>query len=401
MSLFAELRSMPRLVWVLFAGTLVNRFGSFVFVFLALYFKGRGYSAPQIGLAMAAYGVGAIGASLVGGWLADRFGRRNSIVLSMVLSAAAMLGLSQAEGYRLLVFLTALAGFCAEMYRPAASALIADVTTPAQRVTAFAVYRLAINLGFAIGPAVGGLLAHRSFLLLFVGDAITSLVYAGIAIAMIPNRVVEHHAAGERASAIRAVFRDGVFLAFLGATFMASMVFMQHVSGYPLQMDAYGHSSRVFGLLISLNGLLICLVELPLTTLTRRRSARRVMITGMLVFGVGFAATGFVSTIPLLAVAVVVWTIGEMFFFPVSAAHVAILSPPHMRGRYQGAWGIAWGLGAVFGPAVGTMVFAWNARALWIACGACALAGSLLVIPGTRRGAGHPGTRPGDDAPAG
>ena len=389
---------MPRLVWVLFAGTLVNRFGSFVFVFLALYLNGQGYSAARIGLAMGAYGVGAIGASLVGGWLADRFGRRNSIVLSMVLSAMAMLGLSQAEGYGLLVFLTGLAGFCAEMYRPAATALIADVTTPAQRVTAFAVYRLAINLGFAIGPAVGGLLAHRSFFLLFVGDAITSLVYAGIALAMIPNRVVEHHPPGERTSALRAIVHDPAFLAYLGATLMASMVFMQHVSSYPLQMDAYGHSSRVFGLLISLNGLLICLVELPLTTFTRRRSARAVMMTGMIVFGAGFVATGFVSTIPLLAAAVVVWTVGEMFYFPVAAAHIAAVSPPDMRGRYQGAWGIAWGLGAVVGPVVGTMVFAWNPRALWIACGVCALAGAPLLIPGTRRRAGDVGAGSGPAA---
>ncbi len=379
---------MPRLVWVLFAGTLVNRFGSFVFVFLALYLKGKGYAAPQIGLAMGAYGVGAIGASLVGGWLADRFGRRNSIVLSMVLSATAMLGLSQAEGYGMLLFLTGLAGFCAEMYRPAATALIADVTTPAQRVTAFSVYRLAINLGFAAGPAVGGLLAHRSFFLLFVGDAITSLVYAGIALAMIPNRVVEHHSQGERTSALRAIGHDSSFLAYLGATLMASMVFMQHVSSYPLQMNAYGYSSRVYGLLISLNGLLICLVELPLTTFTRRRSARVIMMTGMIVFGAAFVATGFVSTIPLLAAAVVVWTIGEMFYFPVAAAHIAAVSPPHMRGRYQGAWGIAWGLGAVVGPVVGTTVFAWNPRALWLGCGVCAILGALLLVPGTRpRGA--------------
>lgn len=381
---------MPRLVWVLFFGTLVNRFGNFVFVFLALYLKSKGYAAPQIGLAMGAYGVGAIGASLVGGWLADVFGRRNSIVLSMVLSAAAMLGLSQAEGYWLLVCLTALSGFCAEMYRPAASALIADVTAPAQRVTAFSVYRLAINLGFAIGPAVGGLIAHRSFFLLFVGDAITSLAYAGIALAMLPNRVVEHHAEGQRGSAIRVIARDTSFLAFLGATLMASMVFMQHVSGYPLQIDAYGYSPRVFGLLVSLNGFLICLVELPLTTFTRRRPERAIMMTGMAVFGMGFMMTGFVRAIPLLAMTVVVWTIGEMFYFPVAAAHVAAASPTGMRGRYQGAWGIAWGLGSVLGPVVGTMLFAWKARALWVACGACALLGSLLVIPGTRRRAAPP-----------
>jgi MFS family permease len=383
MSLIRDLRSMPRLVWVLFAGTLVNRFGSFVFVFLTFYLTGKGYSASQAGFAVGMYGVGAIGASLMGGWLADHLGRRNTIVLSMVLSAITMMIFSQATGYAVLVLLSVLSGFCAEMYRPAASALIADVTTPAQRVTAYSVYRLAINLGFAIGPAVGGFMAHKSFFFLFAGDAVTSLIYAGIAIAMLPNRVVEHHVDPAARNAFRVIIHDGRYLLFLGATLMGSVVFMQHVSGYPLQLKAYGYSSGTFGLLLSLNGALICLTELPLTTITRRHPPRKVMAIGFLVFGSGFVLTGFVSTLPLLAVAAVLWTVGEMLYFPISAAHVANSSPPHMRGRYQGAWGIAWGTGAVIGPMVGTHVFEWHARALWLMCGACCLAGCYLLLLAT------------------
>ncbi len=374
---------MPRTVWVLFVGTLINRFGSFVFVFLAVYLTGKGYTAPQAGLAIGAYGVGAICASLVGGWLADHLGRRNTIVLSMVMSAGVMMGLSQAEAYALLMTLTVLAGFCAEMYRPAASALIADVTTPAQRVTAFALYRLAINAGFAIGPAVGGLMASKSFFLLFLGDAVTSLAYAAIAIAALPNRVVPH-AVQQGRSAFRVVLRDTGFLMFLGSTLAASMVFMQHISSYPLQLAAMGYSSRVFGALISLNGVIICLTELPLTSYTRRRPARRVMVAGMLVFGLGFALTGLATTIPILAALVVIWTVGEMFYFPMAAAHVANISPPDMRGRYQGAWGISWGLGAVLGPVLGTALFAIEPRAVWPACGLVAVLGALLLLPATR-----------------
>jgi MFS family permease len=384
MSLRNDIASMPRTVWVLFLGTLINRFGSFVFVFLAVYLTGKGYSAPQAGLAIGAYGVGAICASLVGGWLADHMGRRNSIVLSMTLSAAVMMALSQAEGYALLMSLTALAGFCAELYRPAATALIADVTTPVQRVTAFALYRLAINAGFAIGPAVGGLMAHKSFFLLFLGDAVTSLVYAGIAIAALPNRVVGHHVVDKSRSALRTIMRDPGFLMFLGSTMAGSIVFMQHVSSYPLQIAALGYSSSVFGMLISMNGLLICLTELPLTSYTRRQPPRRVMVIGMLVFGAGFALTGLAKTIPWLAATVVIWTVGEMFYFPMAAAHVANISPHDMRGRYQGAWGISWGLGAVIGPVLGTALFSWKPGVVWLACGLVAALGSLLILPATR-----------------
>jgi MFS family permease len=302
----------------------------------------------------------------------------------MLMSAAVMLSFLRVEGYWPLVGLSMLAGFSAELYRPAAAALIADVTIPAQRVTAYALYRLAINLGFAIGPAVGGLLASRSFAFLFVGDAITSLVYAGIALVALPNRVSEQHEPTPHRSALPVILRDTPFLLFVCSTLMASAVFMQHVSSYPLQMEAYGHSSAVFGLLISLNGAIICLTELPLTSFARRWSARRVMTTGLLVIGTGFVLTAFVRSIPLLMMTVAIWTLGEMLYFPMASAHIANVSPPDMRGRYHGAWGIAWGLGAVLGPIGGTAVFAHEPRLVWIACGVLALLGAQLALLGTR-----------------
>lgn len=384
MSLRTDISAMPRPVWVLFAGTLVNRFGTFVLVFLALYLTRKGFTAPQAGIALGAYGGGAIGASIVGGWLADHLGRRNTIVLSMVSSSAVMLSFPHAEGYHVLVALAGLAGFCAEFYRPAAAALIADVTTPAQRVTAYALYRFAINLGFAIGPAVGGFLAERSFQWLFFGDAATSLVYAGIAVVALPNRVGDHHATAPKRSALPVILRDTRFLLFISSTLAASAVFMQHTSTYPLQMAAYGHSSAVFGTLISMNGLIICLTELPLTTWTRRRSARRVMTTGMVVIGAGFALTALVSTVPLLLVTVMIWTLGEMLYFPMASAHIANVSPADMRGRYHGAWGIAWGSGAVLGPVLGTRLFSHDPRLVWLVAGVVALVGAALVMLSTR-----------------
>ena len=114
----ADLRALPPAAWLLFAGTFVNRFGSFVLTFLVLYLRDRGYSAREAGTALAAYGIGSLGAALAGGLLADRLGRRNAIALSMGASAATMLALSQADGLAAIVVLVALAGFAAEAYRP-------------------------------------------------------------------------------------------------------------------------------------------------------------------------------------------------------------------------------------------------------------------------------------------
>ncbi|PWT74425.1 MAG: MFS transporter, partial [Chloroflexi bacterium] len=125
---------LPRPLWILFAGIFINRFGSFVSVFLVLYMTAKGYTAVQAGLAVGGYGLGSLGAAVGGGYLTDWLGRRSTIVLSMFSSATAMLALSQAQTLPLIVILTGLAGMTGELYRPASSALLADLVPPPQRV---------------------------------------------------------------------------------------------------------------------------------------------------------------------------------------------------------------------------------------------------------------------------
>src|SRR5687767_13948885 len=186
-SLLTSLRSLPGPTWVLFGGTFVNRFGTFVMPFLAIYLTRQGYSATQAGFAMSMYGAGHIVASMLGGHLADRIGRRHTIALSMLGSAATMMALSQARSFPAIVVCAFFVGLAGELYRPAASALLGDLVTPEQRVAAFGMYRFAINLGFALGPATAGFLADRSFFGLFAVDAATSLAYGVVALFALPH----------------------------------------------------------------------------------------------------------------------------------------------------------------------------------------------------------------------
>jgi MFS family permease len=167
-TLRAGIRALPAPVWILCAGSFVNRFGSFVAVFLVLYLRSEGYSIAEAGLVVSFYGIGNVAAAGVGGWVADRLGRRNAIALSMFSSATTLVLLSQAESLVVVVALTTLAGLTGEMYRPAASALLADLTPAGERIPAFALNRLAINAGFAAGPATAGFLAEESFFLVFL-----------------------------------------------------------------------------------------------------------------------------------------------------------------------------------------------------------------------------------------
>lgn len=145
--MLSSLRALPRPAWVLFFGMFLNKFGAFVVPFLTLYLTSRGHTVGEAGLAVGAYGVGTFTASLLGGHLADKIGRRKTIVLSMFSGAAMMLLLSQARSFPVIVVLTALTGLTNELYRPASSALLTDLVPSGQRVTAFAALRMAFNAG--------------------------------------------------------------------------------------------------------------------------------------------------------------------------------------------------------------------------------------------------------------
>jgi len=380
-SVWADVRALPRPAWVLFGGTFINRFGSFVITFLVLYLTKRGYSATEAGVALSLYGVGSIGANLVGGHLADRLGRRNTIALSMFSSAATMLLLSQANALAQILPLTALAGFTAEFYRPAASALIADLTPQGERLTAFAVYRLAVNAGVAAGPAVAGILAEHSFFYLFAGDALTSAVYGVIALRLLPREPRRApHADGRVVAAVRVMAHDRVFLKLLLVSFLSSLVFQQGYSTLPLHVQATGHSSAFYGAMMSVNGTMIIALELSLTAFTRTLAPRRAMALGLLLTGAGFAATGLASSAPALIATVVVWTFGEMCFSPVAAAYVADLAPPRLRGRYQGAFAMTFSVGLVIAPIIGTALLDVDAALLWGGCFVVGLVGAMMSV---------------------
>ncbi len=384
------LRTLPRPVWALILGTFLNRFGSFVYIFLVLYMTERGYTAPQAGLAVGAYGAGSLGASLLGGRLADHFGRRNTIVLSMCGSAASMLALSQAQGLFPIILLASASGLASELYRPASSALIADLLPEDQWVTGFGLYRLAVNTGVAIGPAVAGFLFGHSFFLLFLGDAVTSVLFAIIAVLALPNHVgiaqdqVEGAAPGVAAARTTWIRYDSRFLWLLAATALTSFVYVQSDTTLALQVRAADLSALVYGGLLSLNAALIIAIELPLTSYTRRIAPHLAMTLGSILIALGFGFTAFASTVGLLAFSVVIWTFGEMALDPVRQAYVASLAPAHVRGRYMGVVGFTRSLGQILASVLGTLLFTVNAQWFWLLCGLLGIT-AAAIIAGTQR----------------
>ncbi len=368
---------MPRPVWILFAGTFLNKFGAFVVPFLALYMTGRGFSATQAGAAMGAYGAGHFLACVVGGHLADSLGRRATLALSMFSTAVAMLALSQARSFEMIAGLAFVVGLTGELYRPACSALLADLVPEGQRVRAFAAYRMAFNAGWALGPATAGLLAEHSYLWLFVGDAITSALYGVIALLFLPAGVRSVKAEANWGAALAVMRRDAQFQRVALSSLLMGFVFFQMVTTYGLYVTSLGHPAWVYGAIISLNGALVVFFELPLTKVSQRFGFEQTMAAGYLLTGLGFAANVFASSVPGLVACLIVFSVGEMLTMPLAAAKVADLAPAHMRGRYMGAFGFTWALALIAGPMAGTWLFHAHPAALWIAS---ALTGVLAAL---------------------
>jgi MFS family permease len=382
-SLLDSLRQLPRPVWILFAGTFLNKFGAFVIPFLSLYMTRRGFSVTQAGIAMAAYGGGHFLACLIGGQLADSLGRRPTLVLSMFSTAFVMLTLSQANNFPLIVTLTLLAGLTGELYRPACSAMLADLVPQGQRVRAFSAYRIAFNAGWALGPATAGIISKYSFFWLFAGDALTSLAYGFIALAFLPKGVRSERKEAGWSEAVVVMKRDRKFQRLLLSSLLIGFVFFQMVSTFGLHVQRLGFSAEAYGLMISVNGLMVVLFELPLTMVSQRFGFDRTMIVGYILTGIGFGGNAFATTIPEIVACMVVWSVGEMLTMPVAVAQIADLAPAHMRGRYMGAFGFTWASALMIGPIVGTTLFRINPASLWLACAVSALLAALVIRRGS------------------
>jgi MFS family permease len=318
----------------------------------------------------------------LGGYLADRIGRRHTIALSMFASAAAMLALSQADAYGPVLLLAFVAGLVSEARRPATLALLTDLVPSERRVTVFATLRVAENVAFAGGIALGGFLANHSFFWLFLGDAASSAVYGTIALTILPEGRRAGRQEERESGGTRAILADRAFVVFLAATVFLAFVYFQQQATLPLHVRRSGLSNAAFGLLLSLNGVLVMLFELPLSSFTMRRPAKQMMAVGFLLVGLGFGLTAAAHTMVALAATVAVWTLGEMIGAPVSYAYVSEIAPEHMRGRYQGLYGVTFGSGAIFGPALGTLLYAQGETGFWGLCGGLGLAAALLVLSG-------------------
>lgn len=382
-SRFANLTTdLPPTFWYLWVGTIINRLGGFVIPFLTLFLtSARGVPVREAGLVVALFGAGSFASQLVGGELADRLGRRPMLLLSLLGTPPLTVALGLAQGLPAIAILTLLLGFFTDLYRPAVNAAVADLVPIRSRVRAFAYMYWAINLGAALAPIAAGFMAHINYLLLFLGDAVTTLIYGIIVLWRIRETQPAEASRAAHASPgarIRQLGREPILLVFSFFTLVFGLIYMQGIVTLPLDMQRHGLGPSDYGLASAANGILIVLVTIQLSRMFAKWQPFKGMALAASLLGLGFGLNAWAANLPSYAAAVVVWTLGEIVGAALAPTIIANLAPPELRGLYQGIYGSAFGLSFFLGPLLGSWVFdRYSPDTLWISCAAL---GGLLAL---------------------
>ena len=408
------LKNLPREIWILCAATLVNRSGTMVLSFLVLYVTSTlGVSAARAALSLTIYGLAALLVMPLAGRLADRIGPLPIMKASLFLTGALLLLFPFAKSYAAILMMTFGFAVLNESVRPASLSLVSSMVPPAQRKSAFALSRLAANLGMSVGPAIGGILAVYSFRWLFLVDGATSIL-AGAVLALAPWRDISQIKSQEpqwddasdlgreieadsmtplatlHPAADLQAFQNRKMLYLLAALIPVQLVFFQFSSTLPLFLVRNLHfSESMYGTIFTVNTLLIVALEVPLNAATAHWSHRRTLTLGALLYAVGFGSyalvgiTSFGKTAGVFA-AVVIWTFGEMIMMPGSSAYAAEIAPPERRGEYMGLYTMSFNVGFSLGPLLGaSLLERWGPTVAW---GAAFIAGCISALLMSRIG---------------
>lgn len=371
----------PPTFWTLVVVTFIDKLGGFLlFPFFALYIT-RKFSVgmTEVGILFALFAGSSFIGSFLGGALTDRIGRRSMIIFSLLTSAFSTLAMGFVDSLHAFYIIATISGIFTDTGGPAYNAIVGDLLPEGKRAQGFGVLRIALNLSAVVGPAIGGFLAARSYLALFIIDAVISSIVAVIVYFTIPETKPELQPGKQPESMAQSfrgyirVFRDGAFVFFMLASALAWMTYMNMNTTLGVFLrDVHDISESGYGYIISLNAILVVLFQFWTMRRMKKYPPMLVMALGTLLFAVGFTMYGLFSSYTWFMLAMVIITAGEMVAIPVSNAEVLNFAPEDMRGRYGAVYGISWMLPFAIGPYLaGVLMDNFNPNLLWYACGLC------------------------------
>jgi predicted MFS family arabinose efflux permease len=370
-----DLAKLPRELWLLCLATFVNRTGTMALPFLALYLtESLNFSSARAGMVLTLWGLVALFMGPIAGKLSDRWGALFMLESMMAAFGIILLVFPLAQSWPAVLVMTALFALTNAGFGPPSLAMISSLSTPEQRKSAFALARLAINLGMSVGPAVGGLLAQISFSVLFIVDGATALIATAILVFSPFHKRVKAHEketkleAADNKRMLHTLFSDTNLQIFLLGIIPVIIVFWQHQSTMPLFLVRDLHfSTSAYGMLFTLSTLMVATMEVPLNAITAHWPHRRAFVLGCMLMTLGFGALALARTYVEVALTVVIWTFGEMILFPAMSAYVAEIAPEGRRGEYMGFYSMGFNFALMAAPGLGTFTLEhYGPTLLWL-----------------------------------
>lgn len=381
---YSHIRNFPMAFWVVILATLLNQIGNMAFVFLILYLSQHlHFGLTQASLAFAAFGGAMLAASMIGGSLIDRFGAVRMQIGSLIANGLILIVFPLGQHFFPIIIMCLIWGFASGLYRPAAQTFISYLSKPGINKISFSIYRLALNLGMSIGPALGGYLASRSFPAIFVVNGITNLLASAILI----KGLVRTEWFNLRSSLkpkielnLKWLKHDHALRIFVLAMIPVSMIFFQAESTLGIYLHEDLHYPLTFyGWLFTINTLMIAFFELPLNIATISWPYRMSMMIGTVLLSLGFLGYGFASNVWPLILLTMCWTLGEMILYPAASSYIADIAPEERRGSYMSFYSTCSNMGMLFGPLTGGIVMdQFGSQFVWIICGLWGLVSLIL-----------------------
>jgi MFS family permease len=387
-------RQFPRTFWVVVGTQFIDVVGNtLLFPFFALYITQKfDVGMTQAGIILATNSFAGIVGSTIGGALADRYGRRGIILFGLVVSALSGLTLGFVNRFYLFYGLSVFVGLMGSVAQPAHQAMVADILPPEKRSEGFGILRVVANFAWIIGPSIGGFLASFNYLYLFLSDAVISIITATLVFRLLPETRPQPKDKSEGESIIQTMrgygqaLIDRPFLAFIFASILMILVYQQMYSSLSVFLrDVHQVDPQFYGFIMSSSAVTVVIFQFSVSRLIKRYPPFLMMATATFFYMIGFTMYGFVATIPLFVVAMIIITIGEMVGMPTSNSLAAAFAPEDKRARYMAIFGLTWAVPSMIGPWAAGLVFDnYNPNYVWyiggVLCVVAILAFFLLQV---------------------
>ncbi|MEU0090134.1 MFS transporter [Kribbella sp. NPDC006257] len=379
----ATWRTLPLTVRVLVIARAVNRLGAFTLTFLAVVLTVElGATVAQAGLVTALFGFATIPSRIFGGQLADRLGRKRTIILGLTGCAVGQSWIALASTLWSAVLAAILLGLMFEIYEPPSQAVIADVTGPEDRPTAYGLLGAAMAAAAVGAGLLAAAVSHWDLRWLFAIDAASCLACAILlGLALPADQPVARSSSGGRAEG----WTDRRLLLLFAVGTVSATVFMILMLGLPLTVIERSLPSYGIGLILAISAVILVAAQpLQRTRRVRELDNFKAMALAYLLLSAGLLINAFATNLPVFVAAAVLWSIGDLFLLSRAFTIVTDIAPEHARGRYLAIYGLSWGIATTIAPLAATQLLAHAGPAtLWLTC--CAAALALAAIQPTLR----------------